>query len=132
MRRPDVTYTLHHLGIPSAEKRDGERYAAVFGMYTSDDLSGPIPIQWHRYDADSSLHPLLREHPHVAYKVSNLESAIAGHSVLLGPHEPIDNFRVAAIDNAGMPIELIQTTLTDDEIWSRALSGHRSSLYSQA
>jgi len=97
-------------------------------MYTSDDLSGPIPLQWHRFDDDSILHPLLRSQPHLAYRVNDLAAAIAGHVVLLGPYEPIRDFRVAVIDNAGVPVELIQTTLSDEQIWGRAISG-REALY---
>jgi len=129
MRRPNVTYVLHHIGIPTGECRPGERYAAKVGMYTTDDLSGPMPVQWHRFEPDSPLHPLLREQPHIAYKVSDLRAAIEGHTVILGPYEPIDDYQVAVIDNAGLPVELIQTTLTDDEIWGRARSGQQSSLY---
>lgn len=40
--------------------------------------------------------------------------------LLLGPYEPIEDFCVAIIEDHGLPIELIQATLTDDEIWSRA------------
>jgi hypothetical protein len=40
--------------------------------------------------------------------------------LLLGPYEPIENFRVAIVEDHGQPIELIQTTLPDDEIWLRA------------
>jgi hypothetical protein len=129
MRREGVTYTLHHIGIPTTEWRPGERYAAKVKMYTTDDLSGPVPVQWHRYEPGSPLRPLLREQPHVAYKVNDLSAAIEGHIVLLGPYEPIDGYRVAVIDNAGMPIEFVETTLTDDEIWGRARSGQRASLY---
>jgi hypothetical protein len=40
--------------------------------------------------------------------------------LLLGPYEPILGFHVAVIDDGGNPIELIETSLTDDEIWKRA------------
>lgn len=129
MRRPGVNYRLHHIGIPTTEVRAGERHSAKAGMYTTDDLSGPVPVQWHRFAADSPLDPLMREQPHIAYRVSDLDAAIAGHRVILGPYEPIDDFRVAVIDNAGMPIELVQTKLSDDEIWGRARDGRQSGLY---
>jgi hypothetical protein len=129
MRRDGVTYALHHIGIPTSIQRANERHAFKFGMYTSDDLTGPLPIQWHRFDADSPLPWLLRTQPHVAYKVSNLQSAIVDHVVILGPYEPIQGFRVAVIDNSGMPIELIETDLPDEVIWERARRGQKSSLY---
>lgn len=132
MQREGVTYTLHHIGIPTNEELRGGRWAASVGMCTTDDLSGPVPIQWHRFADDSPLHPLLRTVPHLAYKVSDLEAAIAGHVVILGPYEPIDDFRVAVIDNHGAPVEFIQTTLSDDVIWKRARTGQQSSLYKSA
>ena len=42
---------------------------------------------------------------------------------MLEPYEPIEGYRVAVIEDGGVPIELVQTTLTDEEIWSRAKSG---------
>lgn len=129
MRREGVTYTLHHIGIPTERARAGERYAPKVGMYTSDDLTGPVPVQWHRFEPDSPLHPLMRTMPHVAYRVSDLAAAIEGHTVILGPYEPIDSFHVAVIDNAGVPVEFIETTLSDAEIWGRARTGQRASLY---
>lgn len=131
MKRDGVTYCVHHIGIPTDEVREGERYAPSVGMWTSDDLTGPLPVQWHRFTDDSPLHPLLRTLPHVAFRVSNLELAVEGHTVILGPYEPIDDYKVAVIDNAGMPIELIETSLTDAEIWGRAQSGTQSLLYAK-
>ena len=39
--------------------------------------------------------------------------------MLLGPYEPIPDFRVAIIEDGGCPIELVQTTLTDEELWGQ-------------
>jgi hypothetical protein len=77
-------------------------------------------IQFHRFGPASSLHPIIQSLPHAAFKVDHLERAVAGMRLLLGPYEPIEDYRVAIIEDHGQPIELIQTTLTDDEIWSRA------------
>jgi hypothetical protein len=129
MRREGVTYTLHHIGIPTDITRPGERYAPSVDMYTSDDLTGPLPIQWHRFGPDCKLAEPMRSQPHIAYKVDNLLAAIEGHRVILGPYEPLDDFRVAVIDNGGMPIEFIQTTLTDAEIWHRAGNASKAQLY---
>ena len=129
MLREGVTYTLHHIGIPTEQQRAGERYAAKVGMYTSDDLTGPVPVQWHRFENGSPLHPLMRTVPHVAFRVSNLGKAIEGHTIILGPYEPIDGFHVAVVDNGGVPVEFIETSLSDAEIWGRARTGQCSILY---
>ncbi|WP_286180195.1 MULTISPECIES: hypothetical protein [unclassified Enterobacter] len=92
------------------------------GMYTADN-PGKFRVQWHRFTDESPLHPLLKTVPHVAFKVDNLSKAIEGEDVILGPYEPIDDFFVAVINDNGAPIELIETTLTDEEIWGRARSG---------
>lgn len=67
--------------------------------------------------------------PHLAFKVSDLEQAVRDHRLLLAPYEPITGFRVAMIEDNEMPIELIETKLTDEEIWSLVRSGRQSSIY---
>jgi hypothetical protein len=66
------------------------------------------------------MHPLIQTIPHAAFKVGDLDKAVMGYNILLGPYEPIPNFRVAIIEDRGQPIELVQTTLTDEELWERA------------
>ena len=90
-------------------------------MHTSDSQCRSVRIQWHRFDQNSPLHPLIQAVPHVAFKVDDLDRAIAGYKLLLGPFEPIPSFRVAMIEDGGQPVELLQTTLTDEEIWGRAV-----------
>jgi hypothetical protein len=115
-----VTYEFHHLGIPTQVKRLGERYSEVYGLYTSDDACRLARVQWHRFTADSPLHPLVKAAPHPAFKVSDLERAVAGKSVILGPYEPIAGYRVAMIVDGGVAVELIQTELSDAQIWAGA------------
>ena len=125
-RHDGVSFEFHHMGIPTNEVRPGERYSARFGMYTSDGDCELLRVQWHRYTADSCLDPLVRSLPHPTFKVDNLDRAVANRKLLLGPYEPIEGYRVAIIDDAGIPVELIETTLTDEEIWGRAKSGNAS------
>jgi hypothetical protein len=117
-RKPSVKYEYHHLGVPTRAPRAGEKYSSTFKMYTSggEDPAG-FRIQFHRFEDDSSLHPLLRTMPHVAFKVDNLDAAIEGEEVLLGPYFPFEGFRVAVIEDSGVPIEFIQTNLSEDELW---------------
>lgn len=115
-----VPCSFHHMGIPTSEKKPGERFNKLFGMYTSDSSCQALRIQWHRFEPDSPLPPLVQSVPHLAFKVDDLERAIAGCNVLFGPYEPILNYRVAMIEDGGQPIELVQTTLTDEQLWARA------------
>lgn len=126
--RDGVTYEFHHLGIPTTEPKLGERHSERFGIYTSDAPTSLIRVQWHRFDPGSSLDPLLRTVPHPAFKVDNLDRAIAGKTILLGPYEPILGFRVAIIEEGGIPIELVETLLADEEIWRRASSAENTAV----
>jgi hypothetical protein len=112
-----IEAVFHHLGIPTTEVKPGERFSARFGMYTSDGECEHVRIQWHRFEPDSPLHPLIRTVPHPAFRVADLDRAIEGFALLLGPYEPIPGFRVAIIEDAGFPIELVETALTEKELW---------------
>lgn len=117
----DTPYRLHHVGIPTSRPRDGERYSAVAGLFTSE---GADPrVQWHRYTENSPLPAAVRTRAHIALKVEDLDAAVAGETVLVAPYEPIDDYRVAIIEIEGTPIELVQTTLSDEALWGRAQSG---------
>ena len=122
MKINGIECTFHHVGIPTTEPKPDERFSERFRMYTSDSSCKSVRIQWHRFDEDSSLDPLIRTVPHVAFKVTDLEAAIAGYSLLLAPYEPIEGFRVAIIEDGGCPIELVETSLDDRELWRRAES----------
>ena len=112
-----VTYKYHHMGIPTTEPRAGERYSSTFKMYTSGGENSEFRIQYHRFEKDSPLHPLIQTVPHVAFKVDNIDKAIAGKIVILASYEPFNGFRVAMIDDNGTPIEFIETSLSEKEIW---------------
>jgi hypothetical protein len=122
-----IHYRFHHMGIPTTEPRPHERYSASARMHTSDN-EGRFRIQWRRFEADSPPHPLIKALPHVAFQVDDLTEAIDGEELLLGPFEPIDGYRVAIINDGGVPVELIQTTLADKVVWQRAAQG-AGSLY---
>ena len=122
-----MKYQYHHMGIPADTPRPGERYSSAFKMYTADGDDPHFRIQWHRFEPDCPLHPLIKTMTHVAFKVNNLERAVAGRKQLLEPYEPLLGFRAAMVEVDGAPIELIETSLTDDEIWDRA--GKKSLLY---
>lgn len=106
------------MGIPTTEQRENEKYSSTFKMYTSGGEQGPFHIQYHRFEEDSPLHPLLKTKVHVAFKVDSIDEAIVGKKVLLEPYYPFKGFRVAAIEVDGCPIELIETNLSEEEIWS--------------
>ena len=117
-RKPNVCYCYHHMGLPTTERRPDEHYSSTFKMYTSGgEDPGGFRIQFHRFDPGSSLHPLIQSKPHVAFQVDELEKALDGEALLLGPYEPFAGFKVAIIEDDGVPVELIETRLSDEEVF---------------
>ncbi|MFV0536990.1 MAG: hypothetical protein ACK5M3_06395 [Dysgonomonas sp.] len=107
------------MGIPTKKVHSNEHYSEAFKMYTST-TNGNYRIQYHRFEDDSPLHFLIRTIPHIAIQVENLASEIEGEELLLGPYEPIPGYKVAIINDDGVPVELVETFLSPDELWDRA------------
>ncbi|KTD35290.1 hypothetical protein Lmor_0737 [Legionella moravica] len=112
-----IKYEYHHTGIPTSEIREGEQYSSTFKMHTSGGQDSEFRVQYHRFEEGCPLHPLIQSKPHIAFKVDNLELAIQGKEVILQPYEPFSGFKVAMIAEQGVPVEFIETTLSEEEIW---------------
>ncbi len=84
-------------------------------MWVSDHLATPYGVQWMRFDSDCPLPELVKTVPHVAFEVDDLDAAISGKHVIICPNEPSDGVRVAFIEEAGAPIELLQITSRSDD-----------------
>ncbi len=109
----------HHYGIPTTEKRADESLVEVggFRFYSTPFKANEWHIQWHRFpDENHGLPDLVTKVPHMAFTVDNLDEEIEGKEVLLGPYSPLEGFRVAIIEEQGVPIELIETKLSDEEV----------------
>ena len=74
--------------------------------------AGGHNIEWLRFEPDSPITGKLRTDPHVAYRVDDLETALAGQTVLAEPFDPTgrgDGFlRVAFVEVEGAVVELMQ------------------------
>ena len=98
----------HHIGIPTTEPRDGERYLPHLKMHVSGYEDSPYGIEWMRFDPDCSLPELVQTVPHVAFEVDDLDAAIADNELLIEPNEPSPGVRVAFIVDDGAPVELLE------------------------
>ena len=77
-------------------------------MHVSGYASSAFGVEWMRFDPDSPLPELVRTVPHVAFRVDDLEAAIAGREVLIAPNSPSPGVRVAFIVEDGAPIEFLE------------------------
>lgn len=108
----------HHYGIPTEESRPDETLVETSGFkfYSTPFEANKWHIQWHRFPEGHGLPELVAKVPHIAFQVDDLDVEIEGKKVLFGPYSPLQGYRVAMIDEGGVPIELVETKLTDEEL----------------
>ena len=107
----------HHMGVPTTAPRGGETYLHEFKMYTSGFDSSPYGVEWLRFEPDCPLPELVRTVPHVAFVVDDISAAIAGKDILIQPNSPSPGVTVAFIVHDGAPIEFVQFSGPDSEVW---------------
>jgi hypothetical protein len=108
-------YKYHHIGIPTTEKKPGERYIEHLKMYVSGYENSPYIIEWMRFDPDCPFPELVKTVPHVAFEVDDLEKEIAEKKILIEPNSPSDGITVAFIEHNGAPVEFLQIEDKNDE-----------------
>ena len=98
----------HHIGIPTQIRRPGEVYLAQFKMYVSGFEDSPFGVEWMRFEPDSPLPDLVKQVPHVAFVVEDLDQALEGQEMLIHPNSPGPGVRVTFIVHNGAPVEFLQ------------------------
>lgn len=106
MKLPRFKY--HHLGIPTATPRAGERYLAEHKVYVSGFERSPFGIEWMRFEPDCTVPELVKTVPHVAFEVESLGAALAGREILIPPNSPSPGVTVAFIIDDGAPVEFLE------------------------
>ena len=99
---------FHHIGIPTKEKRQNEKYIEQLKFYVSGFDSSEFGIEWMRFEQDSPVDQIIKEVPHIAFEVDNLEKAIKGKELISDISSLSEDVRVAMIHENGAPVELIQ------------------------
>ncbi len=103
-------WKFHHLGIPTDNKLPGEKYLKEKKFYVSGFKTGFFGVEWMRFEKGSRVHPLIRQVPHLAFMVNDIEHEIAYRKlkVISPPESSAPGIRVAMIEDNGAPIELIE------------------------
>ena len=108
---------FHPIGIPTERQLPAEDYSQRYKLYASGYLKSAYGIEWMKFDPDCPLPELLKTVPHVAFVVDDIEAAIAGKEILIGPNSPAAGITVAFIVDQGAPIEFLQFDRPEAEIW---------------
>lgn len=114
--------TFHHIGKPVAlsEIKDNPatRYSSLYDMYTLDILNElSLPIQLHAFGEGSPLDNRIQHEVHVAFKVSDIRAALVDKEVIMPLYTPFSGYQCTMVLINHQPIELIETSLSEREIW---------------
>jgi hypothetical protein len=105
-----------HIGIITTEPHEGESWVPQTRVWVTNPRLHPQRIEYIRPLEMPTIDPRqvalwkLWHLPHIAYRVDNLEEALRGEEVVLGPFEPAEFGRVAFIHKDGAIIEYIEYT----------------------
>ncbi|HXX41228.1 MAG TPA: hypothetical protein VEI58_03065 [Chthoniobacterales bacterium] len=101
-------WRYHHLGIPTSVPHPEERHLKHLKVFVRGFEASPFGIEWMRFEPDCEIHELIKQVPHVAFEVDDIEEAIAGFNVIYPISSPSEGVRSAMIVHDGAPIELIE------------------------
>ena len=102
------TRRYHHIGIPTTERREGERLIEGHAVFVSGYKTIAYGIAWMRFEPESAVPDLVRRIPHVAFEVDDLSAELAGKEILIAPNSPAPGVTVAFIVENGAPVEFLQ------------------------
>lgn len=97
-----------HVGLPTDTKQEGEMYVEQTKVWVTDPAAHPYKVEYLRFEPDSPVTGPVRDLPHIAFRVDNLEKAIEGEQVLLGPFNATDTLRVVFIYKDGAVFEFME------------------------
>ena len=103
-------WKFHHLGIPTDEIKENEKYIPFLKVFTSGFSTDPFGVEWMRWEKDSPQPEIIKKLPHLAFVVENLDWELANRDlkVITPPNPPSEGVRVAMIEMNGISIELME------------------------
>ncbi len=98
----------HHIGIPTKEKRPGEKYLKDQKMFVSGFENSEYGIEWMRFEADSPVAEIIQSIPHIAFEVENLTETVKDKVLLGDINSPSKGVKVAMVLENGAPVEFLE------------------------
>jgi hypothetical protein len=100
-----------HVGVPTDSRQPREMYVEATKVWVTDPAAHPHRIEYLRFEPDSPVTGPVRDLPHVAFRVDDLDREIAGAQVLLGPFSPTGTLRVVFVLRDGAVFEFMESSV---------------------
>ncbi len=81
--------SFDHIGIPSPEPHENERYVAATKVWVTDPHLHPFSVEWLRFEEDSPSPAVTKHNPHIAFKVDDIAKESAGMREILAPFRSV-------------------------------------------
>lgn len=78
---------FEHIGLITTEAKPDARFVPATRVWVTDFTRHPFRVEWLRFEPDSPVTGPVRERPHVAFRVDDIEAAGRGMKVLLPPFD---------------------------------------------
>jgi len=117
MNKKPIHRQFHHIGLPTDISQPGEVYVAETKVWVTDPRNHPYKVEFLRYEKDSPVTGPLRDLPHIAFRVDDLDEALRDENVLLPPFSPSPGFTVAFVQRDGAVIEFMLFESDDNLPW---------------
>ena len=103
-------WQYHHIGLPEKTPIAGEKYIPGLRIFVEGFETCPFGIERMRFEEGCETVNLIREVPHIAFEVQDIEEALRRQDfrILTPPNSPGSGIRVAMIEHNGIPVELIE------------------------
>ena len=108
---------FHHIGLPTDTSQPGEVYVEDTKVWVTDPRKHPYKIEFLRFEKNSPVKGPVRDLPHVAYRVDDMDAALRGEKVLLEPFSPSPGFMVAFVIKDGAVVEYMTFKKDSDLPW---------------
>ena len=101
-------YVFDHIGITTTQPQPHEDWVEQSRVWVTNPRNHPEHIEFLRYEAGTTVPLMVRENPHIAYRVKALEPHIEGQHILIPPFGVGDFLRVVFIQKYGVVFEYMQ------------------------
>jgi len=100
---------FHHIGLVATAPVPGEVWYESLKVWGTSPADDPNRVEWVRFAADSPLAatPVARM-PHVSWQVDDLDAALAGQAVVVGPLQAAPGVRIAYFFSDGALVEYLE------------------------
>ena len=98
-----------HLGVPGKMPQPNEVYSPEMKLFLTDQNDHPYQYECLRFEPDSTMPEDLKNYPHVAYKVDDLNGELAKCEKIVLPVTPVDEkTKIAFAWRDGVLFELME------------------------